>query len=370
MKIIADQNMPLVKELFSEFGNVELLPGREICNAHLLDADLLLVRSVTRVDEELLAGTKVRFVGSATIGVDHVDTAFLSSAGIEFAHAPGCNAEAVVQYDLAVFCQLVPDWLTKTIGIVGCGNVGGRLYQRLLDLGVNCVVYDPFLDKGRVADLVEFDTIIDCDIICLHTPLTRGGKHPTYHLFNADVIARLKPDSVLINAGRGAVVDNKALYEAFRAGLSARVVLDVWEPEPLIDLNLLPFIAMGTPHIAGYSHEGRINGTRMIFEAFKGWAGVSPEVDCFDASMQQPKHLQVNSLSEGILASYDPALDSERLAFALRDLDPGSTDVATAFDRLRREYPVRREFSFYQVAETNGQSESFKTLGFTLGRNS
>ncbi len=368
MKIIADQNMPLVEELFAEFGDIELLPGREICAADLLGADLLLVRSVTQVNQQLLADSNVKFVGSATIGTDHVDRDYLHAAGIEFAHAPGCNAEAVVQYDLSAICRLMPDWQAKTIGIVGCGNVGSRLYKRLLALGVNCVVYDPFLDVDSVPDLVDFDTLIGSDIICLHTPLTSDGEYPTYHLFDAEVLARLKPDCLLINAGRGAVIDNKALYAAFKEGLSAQVVLDVWEPEPLVDVNLMPFVAIGTPHIAGYSLEGKIKGTHMVFEAFKQWAGMTSGTD-YTAAPEEGRHLlAADDLNQGIVACYDVSQDSRRMADAMQNLEPGSSAIAKAFDQLRRDYPVRREFSHYQLSANTNHSAGFKCLGFVVDR--
>lgn len=149
--------MPLVAELFAQFADIQLLAGRDIKRQHLMDADVLLVRSVTRVDRALLEGTKIKFVGSATIGTDHIDLDYLRQEAVQFAHAPGCNAEAVVQYDLSVICRLMPEWQSKTVGIIGCGNVGGRLYSKLCELNVDCLVYDPFLSPTAIADLAELD---------------------------------------------------------------------------------------------------------------------------------------------------------------------------------------------------------------------
>ena len=234
---------------------------------------MLLVRSVTRVDRTLLEGSAVAFVGSATIGTDHVDQAYLAEQGIRFAHAPGCNANAVVQYDLSVLSNLQPDWQSCTVGIVGCGNVGGRVYRTLKSLGVNCRVYDPFLSAEQIPDLVDFQSVLAADIICVHTPLTTEGPFPTEHLFNAEVLAGLGENTLLINAGRGAVIDNGALLEHLKSGSKLRVALDVWEPEPNINPGLLEQVLLATPHIAGYSREGKIRGTEMLAEDYYQWSG-------------------------------------------------------------------------------------------------
>lgn len=359
MKITADQNMPQVQSMFAPFGEVHLLPGREIRAQDLLDTDVLLVRSVTQVNSRLLKDSKVRFVGSATIGTDHVDLAYLKSANISFAHAPGCNAEAVVQYDLSVMCRLMPDWQAKTVGIIGCGNVGGKLYQRLSALGVSCKVYDPFLTAHSNADLVEFDALYGCDILCLHTPITRDSKFPTYHLFNDKVLERLKPEALLINAGRGAVVDNKALLAHLRQGARLQVALDVWESEPQVDLDLMALVALATPHIAGHSHEGKANGTTMVFEAFLKAEGLTSNRPhpAFDKYKQLGI---VEDLQSAVLTSYDVMADDRRMRETLGNLiDPKA--VGEQFDLLRKHYPVRREFNHYSITNAD---DRFQCLGF------
>lgn len=359
MKIVADQNMPLAKALFAPFGEVRLLPGREITSADVMDADVLLVRSITQVNRQLLEHSRVTFVGSATIGTDHVDTDYLQSAGIAFAHAPGCNAEAVVQYDLSVMCRLMPDWRTKTVGIVGCGNVGGRLYRRLADLGVSCRVYDPFLTSDSIADLGSFEQLYDCDIVCVHTPITTDTEFPTRHLFNQQVLTQLKPHALLINAGRGAVVDNKALLGCLTAGLPLQVALDVWEPEPQLDLDLMALVSLATPHIAGYSLEGKTNGTQMVFDAFLQFKGLD-NPGALNLAVESQVLADISSLEEAILCSYDVSADDQRMRAALVDLAGGEA-VGAAFDNLRRNYPVRREFGYYSVTSAD---DSFKRLGF------
>lgn len=362
MNIIADQNMPLVEALFAPFGVVRLLPGRAISAADVREADVLLVRSVTKVDRELLEGSAVRFVGSATIGTDHIDLEYLAEAGIEFAYAPGCNAEAVVQYDLAVMSHLLPDWRNKTVGIVGCGNVGGRLYRRLLDLGVTCAVYDPFFSVNDIADLGDLAAVIACDIICLHTPLTTDGDYPSYHLFNEDILKSLKPDALLINAGRGAVIDNQALLNAFRQGFTAQVALDVWEAEPRVDRDLMAFVAMATPHIAGYSLEGKINGTAMIHRAFHDWSGQGAPEDKHD-NRDAVSPIIVDNLNQAILHTYNVARDDQRMRAAIND---NTIPVAQSFDQLRKDYPVRREFSHYAVKRGDSCATDCEKLGFTI----
>ena len=351
MKIVADQNMLMVDQFFGEYGSVTYVPGRSLCAADIADADVLLVRSVTQVNRALLEGSSVSFVGSATIGTDHIDKDYLAQNGIDFAYAPGCNADAVVQYDLSVLSRLQANWQQCSVGIVGCGNVGGRLYRALTDLGVSCAVYDPFLSADSGINLTDFDTVLGSDIICVHTPLTTSGRYPTEHLFSAEVLGRINPESLLINAGRGAVIDNAALLALLESGSSLRVALDVWEGEPSINLSLMEKVALATPHIAGYSVEGKVRGTEMLAEAFKQLADADAET-----LTEQPKTvatLTAETVSELILASYDVAEDDLRMRSALN----ASSDVAQAFDLLRKQYPERHEFSRYKFSVETQQAQ-------------
>lgn len=343
MKIVADENMPLVRELFSPYGEVVTVPGRELDAAQLKDADVLLVRSVTRVNSALLEGSPVRFVGSATIGVDHVDQVYLESSDIAFANAPGCNASAVVQYVLSALFRVRPDWLRQTVGIVGCGNVGGRLYRTLKALGVNCRCYDPFLSADQIADLCSLDEVLDASILCLHTPLTTSGPHPSYHLLDERALRRFSPGGLLLNAGRGAVVDNSALLRLLPE-YAWQVVLDVWEGEPQVSLPLLSRVNIGTPHIAGYSWDGKVNGTAMVRDAFCRWRG--QPVPESGTSTDPVELIKMASLGQAVLAVYDVAEDDRRMRQAL--LADGA-DLGAAFDRLRKDYPRRLEFPHYRV---------------------
>ncbi|UVW34050.1 4-phosphoerythronate dehydrogenase [SAR92 clade bacterium H455] len=362
MKIVADQNMLMVDQFFGEFGTITYVPGRSLCAADIAGADILLVRSVTQVNKALLEGSSVSFVGSATIGTDHIDQDYLAQNGIAFAYAPGCNADAVVQYDLSVLSRLQANWLRSTVGIVGCGNVGGRLYRALTNLGVSCTVYDPFLSADSGFNLADFDTVLGSDVICVHTPLTTIGPHPTEHLFNAEVLARIDSGSLLINAGRGAVIDNAALLQLLESGSPLRVALDVWEEEPGISLPLMERVALATPHIAGYSVEGKARGTEMLAEAFKRLN--HGDVNTLADQPKSVSRLAAETLSELLLASYDVADDDLRMREALNN----SSDVALTFDLLRKQYPERHEFSCYAFSGSAGEGQpELKAQALKLG---
>ncbi len=361
-RIIADQNMPLVEHYFGHLGEVKLIAGREINRQTIEGAEILLVRSVTVVNQSLLEGSSVRFVGSATAGTDHIDLDYLDKNGIQFAHSPGCNAEAVVQYALSVFSRLKPQWQQSRVGIVGCGNVGGRLYQKLVKLGVECCVYDPFLTASKIPDLVEFNQLLDCDIISLHTPLTTDGQFPTHHMFNQQVLERLKPNSLLINAGRGAVIDNLALINRIKQSDGFQAALDVWESEPKINTDLLDLVSIATPHIAGYSTEGKIRGTSMLYDVLCQ--------SYLDAESEQPASVSLNdktasietagkALNQLLLECYNINADDQRMRQALTQ-----SDIGQAFDQLRKNYPQRREYSHYRLDTDSPISHQLKILGF------
>ncbi|RLA47416.1 MAG: erythronate-4-phosphate dehydrogenase [Gammaproteobacteria bacterium] len=365
MNILADEDIVDVVKLFGRFGDVDTCPGRDITNDRLTGVDVLLVRSVTNVDRQLLLHSDVRFVGSATIGIDHVDHQYLQSNNIQFAHAPGCNASAVVQYVLAVLCSSVCDWRDKTIGIIGCGNVGGQLLRCLQKLGVKCKVYDPVLNETQCPVLVDFANVMTADIICCHTPLTRSGSFPSYHMIDQAVLESLQGETVLINAGRGAVIDGCSLLDVSKKNRYLQVVLDVWEHEPAISLPLLSEALLGTPHIAGHSIEGKLRGTQMLLEAFCQWRGESsPDFSVGREAI--PLHVDKNaSLESIVLQVYNPLRDYKEMVAALTGSD---IEVGQQFDMLRRCYPQRREFSHYSVVGVSekGILEDLKVLGFRL----
>ncbi len=359
MRIVADENIPLVDAFFSGIGEVSRVPGRSMSAGQVREADILLVRSVTPVGPELLQGSRVRFVASATIGTDHIDLPWLQRQNIGFSSAPGCNADSVVDYVLSALFQLAAetgeDLGQKQPGIVGVGNVGGRLQQRLSALGYTPVLNDPpraVQDSGELR-FTELEALVEqCDLICLHTPLTRQGEFPSFHLFDESLLERLRPGTWLLNAGRGGAIDNRALSALLDRRPDLRVVLDVWEGEPAIDPQLAAKVSLATPHIAGYSMEGRMRGTEMIYQAV--CRHLQRRADITLAQLLPAPAVatvELNDSDEDLLPSlvglrYDLCADHRRL---MRLMHGSADQRAQGFDRLRKEYPVRREFSSLTV---------------------
>jgi erythronate-4-phosphate dehydrogenase len=374
VKIIADENIAQVSAAFGSAGELVLLPGRAIDAAAVRNADAVLVRSVTQVDESLLGGSRCRFVGTATSGVDHVDTEWLRAQGVGFGWAQGCNADSVVDYVFSALAHLSErkgfDWRTRSFGIVGCGQIGSRLASKLLALNIRVSIHDPYLDESHPlsASFAPYETVLRQDIVSFHTPLVRNGRWPTWHMLDGERLSRLSADTILINAARGAVVDNAALLRLLIKQPERCVVLDAWEGEPAIDQDLLARVALGTAHIAGYSHEGKLNGTLMIATAFSKHFGVSlPRLQGGGETAELhtgPGLSALQQLNHIILQAYDVERDSG----ALRDT-VGSASAAAQFDLLRKHYPVRREFSAHRVSAAGLDAtiaQHARVLGFQL----
>jgi len=396
MKIVADENIPLINEFFSDIGDVQLHPGRTLSAEQVHDADILLVRSVTKVNPSLLEGSNVKFVGTATIGVDHVDTHYLHQHGIGFSSAPGCNANSVVDYVMSVLSVLSVfeegerdgvDPFHKTVGIVGCGNVGGLLAKRLKGLGVTCLLCDPPLAEEQAGSdvppnlktgYVSLEEALQADVVSLHTPLTAEGDHPTYHLLNESTLRLLKPGAILINSGRGPVIDNQALLTMLEQSSAPTVVLDVWESEPDISLPLLKQVALGTPHIAGYSFDGKCRGTEMIYEAACRFFGM-PRRKKMGQFMPEPslaglrfsdEVVKLDAINIATRSCYDVRRDDA--LFRRTMLNENAQDIelrSKSFDLLRKNYPVRREFSTLKISAKNCDGKVLSALryaGFNL----
>lgn len=359
MRILADENIPLVESFFAEYGEIRRMPGREINRAALEQADVLLVRSVTRVDRELLQDSQVRFVGTCTIGTDHLDLDYFAEAGIAWASAPGCNARGVVDYVLGCLLALAEgegvELASRRYGVVGAGEVGGRLVEVLRGLGWNVRVCDPPRQAREAGDFVSLEEIIEeCDVISLHTPLTLEGEHATFHLLDQARLLQMRPGSWLINASRGAVVDNAALRGQLAQRQDIQAVLDVWEGEPQVDVELAELCWVATPHIAGYSLDGKLRGTAQIYQAFCASQGLEPKVELAELMPTAP----LRSLSfadtatpEDVLttlcrAVYDPRRDDT--AFR-RSLGGDEEQRRWGFDQLRKHYPPRREIDGLEV---------------------
>jgi erythronate-4-phosphate dehydrogenase len=318
------------------------------------------VRSVTRVNEALLSGSNVSFVGSCTIGEDHIDIDWLDSAGIRWASAPGSNADAVVDYVIACILILEGRVPQRRVGIVGLGNVGRRLSARLDALGVPWVGCDPFIDG---AGLVGIDELIEqVDIVCLHTPLTSDGPYPTLHLLNDERLQKLRHGAILLNAGRGAVIDNQALELMLGSRKDLAVVLDVWESEPDINQRLVELARIATPHIAGHSRLGKLNGVRMIWDAFRQHFSM---VDRQENPLgEQPLvGVSVDYQACGSLCALVEqvsGIEAEHHRFV-----EGMLKRRLAFDELRRTYIPRMEFSECELTGAQGsEREKISASGF------
>jgi erythronate-4-phosphate dehydrogenase len=379
LTIVADENIPGVERYFGALGQVVRVNGRALTVAQLTGADILLVRSVTRVNAALLDGSGVSFVGSATSGVDHVDRDYLAHKDITFAYAPGANANSVVEYVLAAVAA-IDDTLERLlsgglVGIVGYGHIGRALATRLRALGIGYRVYDPWLDQHTVDSAAGLDAVLDCDVVSLHPELCLEQPWPSHHLLGHDELLRLRPRSLLINASRGSVVDNSALLSRLESTLKPNAVLDVWEGEPNVDPVLLARVTLGTAHIAGYSLDGKLFATRMLRDAVmthlyqpaRSGLAMSGEVVAQDLPLLRLSHdLSGASLARFLLQSRydiraDDALLRQAVAVEWRVQDKGS-----AFDQLRRLYRDRRELAGSVVeCVTPAQVALVRALGCT-----
>lgn len=359
MKVVADENMPGLARL-AEQVDLQSLPGRRIRAADVADADAVLVRSVTRVGADLLAHSAVRFVGSATIGTDHVDRDWLASRGIAFAHAPGCNARAVAEYVLQVVLAHGPAPLAgASAAVIGVGNVGRQVVQLLAALGMTVLAVDPPLARqGAVSPVGRWSTLEDAlaaDVISLHVPLTAEGddvEAPTRHLLDADRLAQLGSHQLLVNTCRGAVIDGVALARRLAAGSAPSVVLDVWEGEPRINAGLARRVTLGSPHVAGYSVQGKYRGSAMVVAALADALGLSVPAMAlpFEPFRHEAAVDSASTLLAFLRARHDIRTDHQRLLDSL-----GSDDPARAFDDLRRHYPARHECEGGSVADSQGR---------------
>ncbi len=375
--IVADENIPLLNEFFADIGTITRVSGRTMAAADLATADILLVRSVTRVDRALLEGSPVKFVGTATIGTDHIDQEYLQQAGVGFKSAPGCNAQAVVDYVLSALSVLVDErgqtFTDLTVGIVGVGNVGLLLRQRLEQMKVKVLAVDPFRSEEEVGPLVSLDDALQADVVTLHTPLTVSGEHATRYLINAERLTQMKADACLINTCRGPVVDNAALLAHMQAHRDFEAILDVWENEPELNTALMNRCLLATPHIAGYSLDGKMRGTEFVYQGVCEFFGLpmrrklaqflpEPGIKRVNFSDQVPLH---QALRTAIRASYEIRVDDGVMRSAIRRSD----NIRETFDRLRRDYPLRRDIPTLRVgvpARCHDLHDALAAIGFDV----
>lgn len=379
MVIVVDNKNPFLADALAGVGDVRQLGTAAITNASLRDADAVVVRSETKVGAPLLEGTAVRFVGTATIGTDHVDLAYLEKCGIGFASAPGSNANSVAEYVAAALLETAArlniSLKEKILGVVGVGNVGSRVVRVGRALGMAVLQNDPPLARTTGDPVfVPLDAVMEADVVTLHVPLTRAGNDPTFHLFDSERFSRMKRGTVLINTARGPVVESKALHSVLASGHLAAAVLDVWEGEPDIDPLLLDRILIGTPHIAGYSFDGKVNAARMMFEAIVRHFGLGrqwpvpanlPAPHAGRIDLQAAENTQ-ETIRRVVARCYTIEEDDARF----RTLVKVPEDARRAeFGRQRATYPVRREFRATRIVSASGKNsvwESLATLGFTM----
>jgi len=374
MKIVCDDKIPFLRGVLEPFAEVVYLPGKQTTAEVVRDADAIITRTRTKCNAELLSGSSVKVIATATIGFDHIDTGWCERNGIIWRNAPGCNSWSVKQYISSVLVSLARRYgldLTKmTLGVVGVGNVGSKVAEAASLLGMKVLLNDPPRARREGPQgFVSLDELMaQSDIVTLHVPLTKEGEDATWHLFDAARIARLRPDQFLFNSSRGPVVDNAALRDALKAKTLRGAVLDVWENEPDIDRELMGLVEYSTPHIAGYSADGKANGTTMSVRTVASVLGLpltdwtasgvpapaQPLAFCIDAAGKSDAEV----LAEAILHTYDVQRDSDALRAA-----------PDQFEKLRGDYPVRREptaFSLTLRGGTAAQAETLSRLGFQI----
>jgi len=367
MKIVADKNIPYLKGVAEHFGDTFYIAGNEFTKETIADADTLIVRTVTYFGKEILDGTKVKLICTATIGYDHIDIQYCQENGIKWYNAPGSNSGSVMQYivsSLFVISQKKGINLRdKTIGIVGVGNVGKKVAHACRLLGMKVLLNDPPRQEAENSnEFVDIETIKrEADIITFHTPLTKEGSHMTFHLANADFFASLEKKPIIINSARGAIIDTLAIKEAIILQQISGAVIDCWEKEPDIDTEYMNMVDIATPHIAGYSADGKANATRVSLERIAEFWNISkapinvvkaPDIN--DPLINLDAVETYEQLSMAILKTYNPETDHNSLVS-----DP------SAFSTLRGNYPLRREFAAYTVQNTDTNiGKILKELGF------
>jgi erythronate-4-phosphate dehydrogenase len=373
IKIVADDKIPFLKGVLEPFAIVEYDKGNEINKERLKDADALITRTRTKCNKELLEGTRVKFIATATIGFDHIDTNYCNSRGIKWTNAPGCNSGSVKQYIASALVRLSMkhnfDLSEKTIGIIGHGNVGSKIANLANALGMKVLINDPPLQrKNQSLNFISFEEIKEkADIITFHVPLNKDGLDKTFYMADDTFFKSLKPNCIIINSSRGEVVDNSALKNALINLKLGGAILDVWENEPNIDIELLQLLDYATPHIAGYSADGKANGTAMSVQAISDFFGFGIK-NWFPSNVPAPENEKFtidcngksgNELtSELILKTYDIKEDDERLRKSVE-----------TFEKQRGNYPLRREFQIYKPVFINHMDNIEKVaikLGFNL----
>lgn len=369
MRIVADKNIPYLKGVAEYYGDVTYLKGNEFTKENVKDADTLIIRTVTHFGKEILENSKIKLICSATIGYDHIDTAYCDSHGIKWVNAPGCNSGSVQQYIVSALYKLAEkhdfDIADKTIGIVGVGNVGKKIAKACTLLGMKVLLNDPPRQELEGSDsFVSLARIQDeADFITFHTPLIKDGKYPTYHLGNTDFFKNLKKQPFIFNSSRGAIIDTQAIKEAYVNQLIAGMVIDCWEKEPNIDNKYMDMADIATPHIAGYSADGKSNATIMSLQSLANFWNLPKDpislikVPDVNNSFINYNELGLQPIRNAVLRTYNPLTDDSSLRSNITD-----------FSSLRSNYPLRREYLAYTIRNSpySAEVEELKQLGFNI----
>lgn len=344
MKVIVDNKIPFIKEAIEKIADeVVYAPGKDLTPSLVKDADALIIRTRTHCNRGLLEGSKVKFIATATIGFDHIDTEYCREAGITWTNAPGCNSASVAQYlhsSLILLQESKGINLSEaTIGIIGVGNVGSKVVKVAQELGMRVLLNDlPREDKEGKQNFSSLQTLAkECNVLTFHVPLYKEGKYRTYHLADAAFFQSLKQKPVIINTSRGEVIETDALLNALETKLISDAIIDVWENEPAINLTLLKKVFLGTPHIAGYSADGKANATRMSLDALCRYFNIQADYQIIPPAPSQPQ-ITAETLSDAYLQIYDPRQDSNALK-----------THPELFEKLRGDYPLRREKKAYTI---------------------
>jgi erythronate-4-phosphate dehydrogenase len=367
VKIIADDKIPFLRGVLDPYSEVVYLPWKEITHDVLIDADAILIRTRTKCNEQLLRSTNVRFIGTATIGFDHIDTRYCNSSNIFWTNAPGCNSSSVQQYIAASLLTIATVFSfslrEKTLGVIGVGNVGSKVVKLARILGMKVLLNDPpRARKEGGKEFVSIDKILrEADIVTLHVPLTMAGEDRTHHLFDDIAFKKMKKGSWFFNTSRGEVTDTAALKNVLESSKMGGAVIDVWENEPDIDINLLSKVFLGTPHIAGYSTDGKANGTAMVVNSLSSFFNL-PLENWYPDNVPQPPIPEIvidgtgrteeDIIMEAVLNTYNIKADDHKFRLSPSD-----------FEKLRGDYPLRREFSSYSVNLTNSSEDTRAALG-------
>jgi erythronate-4-phosphate dehydrogenase len=366
LKIIADNNIPFLTGALEPYAEVVYMSGKAIDREVLKGADALLIRTRTKCTDQLLKGSSVKFIGTATIGFDHIDTQYCENNNIEWTNAPGCNSSSVQQYIAAALLKIASEFRfnlkDKTIGIVGVGNVGSKIEKLARTLGMNVLLNDP--PRARVETGKDFHSLktvlFESDIVTVHVPLNAVGEDCTYDLFNDLIFKKMKDGAWFFNSSRGEVTNTSALKESLVSGKLGGAVIDVWENEPDIDLELMSKVFIATPHIAGYSTDGKANGTAMIVNslckyfnlALKDWYPEKVPLPFFpEINIDAKGKTDEDIIREAVSHTYNILSDDKKLRASVSD-----------FEKQRGDYPLRRELTSYKINLIGGNSEVKKTL--------